>query len=121
MQRSLTVVCKRGTGDQGLVPLRGSQKSKIIDSKIIDTKAATLRERFGAASRRVERTRRVSQNEDSLRVLLIWNRWFLLQSLAGRKPTPPTLRYLRRAVFSKKFLSDQGIFSGSGFINFVVS
>ncbi|BAY32853.1 hypothetical protein NIES2107_47470 [Nostoc carneum NIES-2107] len=25
---------------------------------------------------------------------------FLLQSLAGRKPTPPTLRYLRRAVLA---------------------
>ncbi|EKE99782.1 hypothetical protein FDUTEX481_09659 [Tolypothrix sp. PCC 7601] len=30
--------------------------------------------------------------------LLILNGLFLLQSLAGRKPTPPTLRYLRRAV-----------------------
>ncbi|BAY93799.1 hypothetical protein FDUTEX481_02638 [Tolypothrix sp. PCC 7601] len=33
---------------------------------------------------------------------------FLLQSLAGRKPTPPTLRYLRRLVL---VLSIKSIFS----------
>ncbi|EKE98601.1 hypothetical protein FDUTEX481_03906 [Tolypothrix sp. PCC 7601] len=53
----------------------------------------TSREKSDSAGVKIKR-----KNSYSTSLLAITDGLFLLQSLAGRKPTPPTLRYLRRLV-----------------------